>query len=579
MIRDTHSGTPPNLYHLRLHLTYYHSLAAYLFLMFHFKHPGSKKYLPIEAQSPDQFIKDAVDQTFKLLGMANIDWDHREVRQDNVNGSDPSTMTRDKIPIYFKCSTVVGKWLSTKHCKNKIVHITPVKKEPERADVPGVIVTASEDFKTPPVMDTLISSPPPIVKPEIREVRTPTPRTIGLPQLSYQHYHHHHQANSNNFQIDGSHNNAANTAGTGAIIGQDVTNNRMQSVEHSNNTMKSCTMAPLAQTSSTLTADGRHALKPSVEMTDDIDNAMDEHKEAYLRDLDTTLNASNFAEGLSQRMGSVLHLDNIAYVDTSSLGPNEDLDSLHDEDDIKSWKSLGVATAFIVGPRLLLTNWHVFPTISFARFDGARVVFDYNKNDSGRKEGRLNPDLFYWSDRSLDYCLIGFDYAVDDVTVRAPIIMSSEKLDSRLKRHNRLTIIQHPESKPKRLSVDGCVVKGQDVNKGFLLYSNDTAGGSSGSPVFTRTWILVALHHAAISLNQKSKKRARLSELTEKGQVLNQGTLISTIYQALLVRLKDMKLQGQADPSVKEQVVLLQQVLLQDPKANSKIKKEINAEL
>ena len=367
------------------------SLTPYLFLMFHFKHPDSKKYQPIEAQNPDQYIKDAVDETFKLLGMADIDWHHREVRQDSVNGSDPSTMTRDKISIYFKCSTVAGKRLSTKHCKKKVVHITPVKKEQESGDVPGVIVTAPEDFKSPPVIDTLISSPPPTVKPEIREVRTPTPRTQGLPEASYQHYHHHHQANSNNFQIDGSHNNAANTGGTGAIIGQDVTNNRMQSVEHSNNTTKGCTMAPLAHISTIPTADGRHALRPSVEMTDDIDNAMDEHKEAYLRDLDTTLNAGDFSEGLSQNMGSVVHLDNIAYVDTSSLGPNEDLDSLHDEDDIGSWKSLGVATAFIVGPKLLLTNWHVFPTISFARFKDARVVFDYNKIDSGRKEGRLTP--------------------------------------------------------------------------------------------------------------------------------------------------------------------------------------------
>ena len=553
--------------------------------MFRFKHPNSKKYEPIEASDPDQIIKAAVDNSLSLLGLPAIEWNHRELHQETVSGSDPSTMKRERISIYFKCSTVFNKCLSTRHSTEPVTHVHPIKQE-LRHSVP-MNTTSTEPGIKQSNGHPSTTGPSPLSDIPMLET-TPTFHShTHLNSLSseqkqqpgYSHYHHH-QTDSNNFKIDGSHNVAANTAGDGSIIGQDVKDNSMQNVDKSYNTWRDCTITPLTNMSSATTADGRQALKPTVDITPDISDAINEYKEAYLRDVDTTLNALDFVTILNQRMLSVVHLDNIAYIDTSTIGSNQDLNLLYD--DIKTWSTCGVATGFIVSPNLLLTNWHVFPTISFAKFALARVVFDYNQANSARKEGKLNPEVFYWSDRSLDCCLIAFSGANGDTIVRNPIIISSENVEPLLNRDNRLTIIQHPEGKPMRLSLDGCTVKGQNIDKGFIVYTNDTAGGSSGSPVFSRTWILVALHHAAVRLSTLTSstssttvKKRRLSGLTEKGEVLNQGTLISIIYQALLAHLQDMKSQVHTTPTVAPKITLLQDLLLQDPKITSKIRKEI----
>jgi V8-like Glu-specific endopeptidase len=554
--------------------------------MFKFKHPISKRYEPIQAGDPDQTIKDAVDISLGLLGLQALEWDHRELYQESVNGSDPSTMKKDRISIYFKCSAVFNKCLSTRRSTEPIIHIHPIKQESKQSTPVMMnlepLVKQSDGHS--PITETAPASPMPVLetKPTFHShIHANSSPSEQKQQSGYSHYHHH-QTDSNNFKIDGSNNVAANTAGDGSIIGQDVKANKMQNIEKSNNTWRDCTVTPLTNMSSATTADGRQALKPAVDMTTDISDAIDEYKEAYLRDIDTTLNALDFVTMLNQRMSSVVHLDNIAYIDTSTTNPSQDLNLLYDDEDIKSWTSHGVATGFIVSPNLLLTNWHVFPTLSFAKFDLARVVFDYNQANSERKEGRLNPELFYWSNRTLDCCLIAFSAANGDTIVRNPIIISSENVEPLLNRDNRLTIIQHPEGKPKRLSLDGCTVKGQNINKGFIVYTNDTAGGSSGSPVFSRTWILVALHHAAVRLstltaNGTTVKKRRLSGLTEKGEVLNQGTLISIIYQALLAHLQDMKSQVHTTPTVAPKITLLQELLLQDPKITSKIRKEIKA--
>jgi len=547
--------------------------------MFKFKHPVTKVYHPIEVNGSDQLIKDAIDATLDLLDLEPIDWDHRTLYVQSVIGSDASTLDQNRISIYYKCSSVLDKCLITRRSTEQVSH--KIKQEmlnsPDTQDrelQTNVDHRSMNDEMTNP---DLPQTPIPMLEGDVESqgssVLVPEVKSSSsqAPSTPLQHYHHH-QVDSNNFRIKGNNVNAANTTGSGSIVGHNVSNNKMQSIERSDNGSTDTIVPALSSMKNAKTSDGRRILEPVIDRTEEITTAMKKYKEAYLRDFDTNLNASDFARNLSHRMVSVVHLVDIAYINTTIDDPGT-----YGEEDLKSWDpdELGIASAFIVSPTLLLTNWHVFPTIFFAKFNQARVVFDYDQANSKDKKAVLQPEIFYWADPKLDYCLVAFAALKDDIVVRKPIVMSIADVNHVLKKDNRLTIIQHPEGRPKSLSIDGCVVTGMSRDSGTIVYTNDTSGGSSGSPVFTRTWILVGLHHGAIK--NISKKRRSDGRTVETHQSLNQATLISTIYHALLLHLKDMKSDAQTDPSVKSQIKLLQDLLIQDPKMTSKMKTDIMA--
>src|SRR5215470_8947975 len=67
----------------------------------------------------------------------------------------------------------------------------------------------------------------------------------------------------------------------------------------------------------------------------------------------------------------------------------------------------GFASGFLVGPRLLLTNQHVFPSAGDARHIGANFLFQ--QTSSGINRGvvfELDPDTFFLNDERLDYALV-----------------------------------------------------------------------------------------------------------------------------------------------------------------------------
>jgi len=190
-------------------------------------------------------------------------------------------------------------------------------------------------------------------------------------------------------------------------------------------------------------------------------------------------------------------------------------------------------TGFLVGPDLVLTNYHVMePVINgSAQAAGVRCQFDYKQvkdgtqlgNDFGlhttdwrvddspytRAEAENQPDREPATDDELDYALI---WLADPVGTR-PVAKEADpqKAESRgwvkvpeaapvFAEKMAVIIAQHPNGAPMKLALDTRAI---DRSAGLWLlpgetrvrYATNTEGGSSGSPCFDFDWNLIALHH------------------------------------------------------------------------------------
>ena len=83
-----------------------------------------------------------------------------------------------------------------------------------------------------------------------------------------------------------------------------------------------------------------------------------------------------------------------------------------------------------------------------------------------------------------------------------------------------VSVIQHPSGQPKQIALfDSHVIGTKDD---FIFYTADTMSGSSGSPVFSEHWNLVALHHKTVPDFHRPLKF-----------VANRGIRISAIWKRL----------------------------------------------
>jgi hypothetical protein len=94
-------------------------------------------------------------------------------------------------------------------------------------------------------------------------------------------------------------------------------------------------------------------------------------------------------------------------------------------------------------------------------------------------------------------CDSGLDYAVSRVDiVRAPLEFAATAAGSVTTESNiAVNIVQHPDGRPKRFGIRDNLVTGATDRD--LRYFNDTEGGSSGSPVLSDEWKVVALHRGS----------------------------------------------------------------------------------
>lgn len=189
----------------------------------------------------------------------------------------------------------------------------------------------------------------------------------------------------------------------------------------------------------------------------------------------------------------------------------------------------GYGTGFLVSPSLLLTNNHVLEDEESARYSLAQFNYETDLNLLPRpiKSFRIDPVRFFMTDRDLDFTLVAVEkVSADGITLAEfgylPFIPTAGKILV----GEYVSCIQHPEGAPKAV-----VIRENELIAlldNFVHYVTDTQPGSSGSPVFSDDWKVVALHHAGVPDKDDPNK-----------YVANEGVRISSIAKRISELMKD----------------------------------------
>ena len=146
----------------------------------------------------------------------------------------------------------------------------------------------------------------------------------------------------------------------------------------------------------------------------------------------------------------------------------------------------GCATGFMISPRLLLTNEHVFGSAEEA--EPSIAEFNYRFDIAGRPEPSyqfvLRPDQFFFNNEDLDFAIV----AVEPNSIDRRMTLGAFGYHRLIGESGKglikewMTIVQHPGGARRQFAIreNQCV---EDQDPDVIWYMSDTAQGSSGAPV------------------------------------------------------------------------------------------------
>lgn len=206
-----------------------------------------------------------------------------------------------------------------------------------------------------------------------------------------------------------------------------------------------------------------------------------------------------------------------------------------------------LGTGWMITPNYLLTNHHVVAAdiaqlgeqVIKSRIQAGVAWFNYVSYDMPYHEFRLKELLA--CDVELDYALINVDAICTDKpeeTLERQGFLKVYTERPTLGSTSRLNVIQHPGGGIRKFGIrSNHYMEMKNQASPFMQYTTHTEAGSSGSPVLTEDWKVVALHHRWVQVD----------EHLYHGEVIfyhNQGIFLDSI-------LKDIRLKT---PSVFEQI-------------------------
>ena len=152
-------------------------------------------------------------------------------------------------------------------------------------------------------------------------------------------------------------------------------------------------------------------------------------------------------------------------------------------------------TGFLIGPNLVLTNYHVVREMDRFKRGCCRVRFGYRRDAAGNvSKGtvyRVTTRLASSPVRDLDYVVLEID--------GEPGLESEfgylRLRDVSVVKRDRVYVIQHPRGKPQKVVLQENQVTYVSPDRRRVQYLANTLHGSSGAPVFNKNWQVVALHH------------------------------------------------------------------------------------
>ena len=200
-------------------------------------------------------------------------------------------------------------------------------------------------------------------------------------------------------------------------------------------------------------------------------------------------------------------------------------------------------TAWLLTPTLLMTNHHVFnardegePAASDADWLlqalATEVHFDVESENAAVHPKKIHEVIA--SDKPLDFAVV----RIDAVSDRPPLPIDIRTIDIKDGEIRPLNVIQHPNGKAKKIAIRNNLATASVAPQ--VRYFTSTYGGSSGAPVFSDEWNVVAIHRGSVA----SKV---LSFQGRQTAIVNLGSQMAAVFKKLPpevvahadVRLKD----------------------------------------